>query len=1093
MVSASGAFRSRRAPEPPAAVPDELVRAPLLDVVARRFDTAVTTVVAGAGFGKTTLLAQAVRTNLVSPRGVDAWVSCQPGDEDPATLAAVIATALDAEPGGGPPLQVALGAIVDAGPVEVCLVVDDLHELPDGCGAVDLLAELVRRRPAHLHLLLAGRRQPTLPLARLRAAGELVEVTEAELAFTDAEVDALAGSDEQAARARSLAGWPSLVRLAVAAPASATSEFVWEEVVAALPGPQRVCLLALATLGGGEVDDIARVAGVPVDAAALAAHVPLVTVDDAGHLRAHDLWEGVIAEACPPEVVTEIRRRAVDTLIARGDIVRAGWCARRWGDVELLAAPARALVRATLGSLPIETATRWLAGLDTAVDEHPDLALLRAAVRQSRRPGEVGVDADVDAVVAAHAARGDAGGQAVALALGAVAAHFRGDLVRVFGLAARVREVQGATDEPFLGFLVGAVDAGLAALQGDVDGALDAIGNLPRRGIDRRTAEVVSRLEVAMLLLAGRADEAADVARDTLADAPSAYVRLFPGVVRWMAGDPSALRGVALCATPDADTNERDRLYHAAYGTSVLASLGDRAGIERMWPIVAGWQGRALDARDSALVVGAVATRSVLDHDDAAAAAAIAEHLAVHPLSCPASELHLRRILAVGYVLDDQARRHWDGADLGPTHVQARAVARALQAARAGDPPCPLPGSPDVVMTTLPLPWSVELAARVAAARPGEGADLAAGLADWAGDAVRTELARLTGGEPPRSGADAPDGGGSADGAASAGPVVGTDDAVVGPVVGTDDAVVGPVVGTDDVVRVGARRLLDLLAAEDGAHVRIELLGPARVLVDGVPVDAPHLRRGRVRALLALLAVSGPLRRDQIVEEMWPDNDPASGSRNLRVILSRLRQVVEPASIRGALRPVLAVDGDTVSLADTVRVEVDVREFDAALAEADRAHAAGDAAAQADHLERAVALWRGEPLVDLESLAGRAGDIEAVRRSLVEAVLRMGELRLSAGRTDEALTCAERARSASPFDERAHRLVMASHLQRRDRAGALAAVEAVEAMLDDLGVPPEDATAMVIRQVRHRHGTDRVVSVPVGSAPGVRVPALVAG
>lgn len=1024
MESATGALRTRRAPEPPTPVPDELVRAPLLAAAGGRFDAAVTTVVAGAGFGKTTLLAQAVRANLASPRGVDAWVSCQPGDEDPAELAAVIAAALGAAPGGGPPLQVALGAVVDAGPVDVCLVVDDLHELPDGCGSVALLAELVRRRPVHLHLLLAGRRPPPLPLARLRATGELVEIVESDLAFTDAEVDALVGSHEQAVRARGLAGWPSLVRLAVAAPASATSDFVWEEVVTALPGPQRVGLLALATLGGGDAAAVGRVAGVPVDAAALVAHVPLVTVDDAGHLRAHDLWEGVIAEACPPETVTRIRRAAVDALIEGGDIVRAGWCAHRWGDAELLAAPARALVRATLGSLPIETATRWLAGLGAAADDQPDLALLRAAVRQSRRPGEVGVDADVDALVAAYAAADDAGGQEVALALGAVAAHFRGDLLRVFCLAARVREVPDATEEPFLAFLVGAVDAGLAALQGDVDAALDAIGALPRRGIDRRTAEVVSRLEVAMLLLAGRADEAADVARDTLADAPSAYVRLFPGVVRWMAGDPSGLRGVPLDAEPDADTNERDRLYHAAYGTSVLASLGDRAGIERMWPIVAGWQG-ARDARDSALVVGAVATRSVLDHDEVGAATAIADHLAAHPLTVPASELHLRRILPIAYALNDETRARWDDADLGPSHVQARAVARSLLSARAGDPPCPLPASPDVVMTTLPLPWSVELAARAAAARPGEGVDLAARLVDWAGVAVRSELTRLAHhrGQP----------------------------------------------GAGDAGRIGARRLLDLLAAEAGAHVRIELLGPVRVLLDGVPVDAPHLRRGRVRTLLALLAVSGPLRRDQIVDLMWPDHDPASGSRNLRVILSRLRQVLEPTALRDGLRPVLVVDRDTVALADAGRIEVDVRELDRALVEADRAHAAGDATVQADHLARAVDLWRGEPLVDLEPLAGRAGDIEAVRRALVEAALRLGEVRLAAGRAHHALACAERAREASPFDERAHRLAMAAHLQRRDRAGALAAVDATEAMLDDLGVPPEEATAMVIRQVRYRH------------------------
>ncbi|HEX5944620.1 MAG TPA: BTAD domain-containing putative transcriptional regulator [Acidimicrobiales bacterium] len=1072
MESASRALRSRRAPEPPAPVPDELVRAPLLDAAARRFDAAVTTVVAGAGFGKTTLLAQAVRANVASPRGVDAWVSCQPGDEDPAQLAAVIAAALGAEPGGGSPLQVALGAIVDAGPVDVCLVIDDLHELPEGCGAVELLSDLVRRRPTHLHLLLAGRRPPPLPLARLRATGDVVEVAEADLAFTDAEVDALAGSATRAERARGLAGWPSLVRLAVSAPATATSDFVWQEVTATLPGPQRIGLLALATLGGGDAEDIARVADVPVDAAALAAHVPLVTIDDAGHLRAHDLWEGVIAEACPPDAVARIRRRAVDVLIDRGDIVRAGWCARRWRDAGLLTAPARALVRATLGSLPIETATRWLAGLGDAADAHPDLALLQAAIRQSRRPGELGIDADVDALVATYADAGDADGQAVALALGAVAAHFRGDLVRVFCLAARVREVPGASDDPFLGFLVGAVDAGLAALQGDVDGALAAIGALPRRGVDRRTAEVVSRLEVAMLLLAGRADEAADVARDTLADAPSAYVRLFPGVVRWMAGDPSAMRGVALSTCPDADTNERDRLYHAAYGTSVLASLGDRPGVDGMWPIVSAWQGGALDARDSALVVGAVATRRVLEHDDAGAGAALAAHVASHPLAVPASELHLRRVLPVAYVLDDDARRHWDGADLGPTHVQARAIARALLAARAGDPPSPLPASPDAVMTTLPLPWSVELATRAEAARPGAGIDLVAGLADWAGDAVRAELERLAGGDSWPDAGRRTAAGGAMD------------------VAGADGE--GGHGGRGHVgLCTGARRLLDVLAAEGGARVRIELLGPARVLIDGTPVDAPHLRRGRVRTLLALLAVSGPLRREQIVEAMWPDHDPARGARNLRVILSRLRQVLEPGSVPGILRPVLLADGDIVALADTGRVELDVRELDRLLAEAERAHAAGDATARAEHLAGAVALWRDEPLVDLEPLAGWAGDVEAVRRSLVEAALRLGEVRLAAGRTDEALVCAERARSASPYDERAHRLVMATQLQRRDRAGALAAVDVTEAMLDDIGVPPEDATAMVIRQVRHRHPTAAPAAVvdlrpgtPIGTAAG---------
>ena len=72
----------RRAPLPPSPLRDELVRARLLDALAARFDVPVTAVVAGAGFGKTTALAQAIRANDAAPRGIDAWVACEPGDED---------------------------------------------------------------------------------------------------------------------------------------------------------------------------------------------------------------------------------------------------------------------------------------------------------------------------------------------------------------------------------------------------------------------------------------------------------------------------------------------------------------------------------------------------------------------------------------------------------------------------------------------------------------------------------------------------------------------------------------------------------------------------------------------------------------------------------------------------------------------------------------------------------------------------------------------------------------------------------------------------------------------------------------------------
>jgi serine protease len=60
----------------------ELPRLRLVDRLRQRWTQPVTFVVAGPGFGKTTALAQAVRANLLEPRGIDAWVTCGPDHED---------------------------------------------------------------------------------------------------------------------------------------------------------------------------------------------------------------------------------------------------------------------------------------------------------------------------------------------------------------------------------------------------------------------------------------------------------------------------------------------------------------------------------------------------------------------------------------------------------------------------------------------------------------------------------------------------------------------------------------------------------------------------------------------------------------------------------------------------------------------------------------------------------------------------------------------------------------------------------------------------------------------------------------------------
>ncbi len=182
-------------------------------------------VCAPAGFGKTALLADWVRSG---DRRV-AWLSLDHADDDPVRFWRHVVAALDrARPGIGervapllgPPTPPSFEGLVTAlinelaaqpGADEVLLILDDYHLI--GSQPVQAsLTFLLEHLPPELHLVLASRSDPPLPLARLRARGQMAELRAAELRFTE---------DEAAALLREAAG-PGLPGPAVAALAART-------------------------------------------------------------------------------------------------------------------------------------------------------------------------------------------------------------------------------------------------------------------------------------------------------------------------------------------------------------------------------------------------------------------------------------------------------------------------------------------------------------------------------------------------------------------------------------------------------------------------------------------------------------------------------------------------------------------------------------------------------------------------------------------------------------------------------------------------------------------------------------------------------
>jgi LuxR family maltose regulon positive regulatory protein len=190
-------------------------------------------VAAPAGCGKTTLLG--MWRELESVRCPVAWLTLDEGDNDPVVLWSHVLEALrrvcPALDDAVAPERVGAARIVDvvlphlvnrlAEQGEAALVLDDFHRLSGG-PARDSVSWFVERAPSTFRLVVSSRSEPALPLAVLRAHGELVEVRADDLGFTSDEAHALLNGRLELGLARDeidglverTEGWPAGLYLA---------------------------------------------------------------------------------------------------------------------------------------------------------------------------------------------------------------------------------------------------------------------------------------------------------------------------------------------------------------------------------------------------------------------------------------------------------------------------------------------------------------------------------------------------------------------------------------------------------------------------------------------------------------------------------------------------------------------------------------------------------------------------------------------------------------------------------------------------------------------------------------------------------------
>ena len=414
--------------------PGSVGRVRLIERLTRAEHGPVVSVVAPAGYGKTTLLSQ------WAERGGQAfaWVSADAADNDPKVLLTYVAEALDAvEPIGDrvfealvSPVSSVPGSVVPrlgssfaSMTSPVVLVLDDVH-LVHNAECRTALSVLADHVPPGSRLVFAGRAEPPLRIARLRAEGKILEIGPGDLSLTCEEASSLLRSagvtiseDGAAQLHRRTEGWPAGLYLAALCireggspgPASVlfdgsdrlVSEYLESEFLSRISRRRRAFLTrtaALERMCGPLCDEVLGQAGSAAVLADLArSNLLLVPLDRRGEwYRYHNLFRDMLLgelHRLEPGQLPVLRRRAAGWYLHNGLPEEALEYSITAGDADQVAQLVGSLWLPAIRQGRVATLQRWFQWLDDqgAIEGHPMAATLASNIAAlTGRP----VDAD---------------------------------------------------------------------------------------------------------------------------------------------------------------------------------------------------------------------------------------------------------------------------------------------------------------------------------------------------------------------------------------------------------------------------------------------------------------------------------------------------------------------------------------------------------------------------------------------------------------------------------------------------------------------------------------------------------------------------
>ncbi len=258
-----------------------------------------------------------------------------------------------------------------------------------------------------------------------------------------------------------------------------------------------------------------------------------------------------------------------------------------------------------------------------------------------------------------------------------------------------------------------------------------------------------------------------------------------------------------------------------------------------------------------------------------------------------------------------------------------------------------------------------------------------------------------------------------------------------------------------------AVRLLETLGlsgvqSHPGFRLRVQTLGSFQAWRGSEAIPSNGWRREKARQLFQLLITNrhAPLDRDQICEHLWPESDPSIAQRNFKITLNTLYQALEPERDSGSDSAFVVRDGTTYTLRLNADLWLDSEQFAQSVREA--AKPTSDKMAS---LEKAVNLYHGEYLPEALYETWAAEERERLSTMFLEAADRLSDLYLQQGKFTEAIDLCQRVLTQDNCWERAYRHLMLAyhHLGDRGQIGRMYQ-RCLQTLREELDVSPSMET-----------------------------------